>query len=71
MIDVYERDPVYSDGLPSSYQMDYLNAVGYTISIGGILQLKEKLALSLRSVYQNDSNGDTTFFIRMGLLVEF
>ncbi|HEY5123072.1 MAG TPA: hypothetical protein VIK14_04990, partial [Ignavibacteria bacterium] len=42
---------------PDSHADIFVNAPGYTVSIGTILKINSRFGISIRGVYQNDTNG--------------
>jgi len=47
----------------------YKTAPGYTVSVGTILKVSNRTGISLRGVYQNDTNGDNSVTARMGVRI--
>jgi len=65
---------VSSDGftlLPSSHDSYKNNTVGYTISVGTLIELNKIVGLNIRGLYQNDTKGDNTVSARIGLNFKF
>lgn len=63
-----------SDGFslsPSSYGSFKNQTVGYTISVGSIIDINKTLGLSIRGLYQNDSKGNNTVSARIGFDFKF
>jgi hypothetical protein len=51
---------------PGSHGHRYTSSPGYTVSIGTILKVGPRFGISLRSVYQNDLDGDNSLTVRLG-----
>ncbi len=45
----------------------YKTAPGYIVSVGTILKVSNRTGISLRGVYQNDTNGDNSVTARVGV----
>ena len=56
---------------PSSVANKYINSLGYTISVGAIIELNKVIGLNIRCAYQNDLAGINTLQGRMGFNVKF
>jgi hypothetical protein len=56
---------------PDSYASQLVNGIGYSISIGTLIDLNETIGFNLRGVYQNDTNGDNALTARIGLNIKF
>jgi hypothetical protein len=54
---------------PNSHGDYFKTAPGYTISIGTILKISNRTGISIRGVYQNDTNGDNSVTARVGLRI--
>jgi len=54
---------------PGSYFDEYNTAPGYIISIGTVTRISKRLGISIRGVYQNDTNGDNSVTVRFGLRI--
>jgi hypothetical protein len=54
---------------PNSHGDYFKTAPGYTVSIGTILKISNRIGISLRGVYQNDTNGDNSVTARIGLKI--
>jgi len=54
---------------PDSHADIFINAPGYTVSLGALLKIKPRLGISVRGVYQNDINGDNTVTARVGVSI--
>jgi hypothetical protein len=52
---------------PNSHGDYFKTAPGYTISIGTILKISNRTGISIRGVYQNDTNGDNSVTARVGV----
>jgi len=52
---------------PDSHADIFVNAPGYTVSIGTILKINSRFGISIRGVYQNDTNGDNSVTARVGV----
>lgn len=55
----------------SDYATAATTGVGYSISIGFMLKVSGHIGLSLRGVYQNDTNYDNAVTARLGLNIGF
>jgi hypothetical protein len=56
--------------LDSNSHDDYFKtAPGYTISIGTIMKISNRMGISIRGVYQNDINGDNSVTARVGVSI--
>ena len=52
---------------PDSHADIFVNSPGYTVSVGTILKINSRLGISVRGVYQNDTNGDNSVTARVGV----
>lgn len=52
---------------PDKHGDYFKTAPGYTVSIGAILKISDRTGISIRGVYQNDTNGDNSVTARVGL----
>ena len=56
---------------PGSYFYENINSPGYTVSLGVLIRISNRIDLSFRGVYQNDDNGDNSVTARGGLCLGF
>ncbi len=54
---------------PNSHGDYFKTAPGYTVSIGTILKISNRTGISIRGVFQNDSNGDNSVTARVGVKI--
>jgi hypothetical protein len=54
---------------PNSHGDYFKTAPGYTISVGTILKISNRTGISIRGVYQNDTNGDNSVTARVGVKI--
>jgi hypothetical protein len=54
---------------PDSHGDYFKTAPGYTVSVGTILKIGSRTGISIRGVYQNDTNGDNSVTARVGVRI--
>lgn len=55
---------------PDEHGDYFKTAPGYTVSIGAILKISDRTGISIRGVYQNDTNGDNSVTARVGVRIK-
>jgi hypothetical protein len=54
---------------PNSHGDYFKTAPGYTVSIGTLLKISNRTGITIRGVYQNDTNGDNSVTARVGVKI--
>ena len=54
---------------PNSHGDYFKTAPGYNVSIGTILKISNRTGITIRGVYQNDTNGDNSVTARVGVKI--
>jgi hypothetical protein len=54
---------------PNSHADIFVNAPGYTVSVGAVVKISDRAGISVRGVYQNDTNGDNSVTARVGVKI--
>jgi hypothetical protein len=55
---------------PDSHGDYFKTSPGFTVSIGTILKISNRTCISIRGVYQNDTNGDNSVTARVGVSIK-